>query len=155
MPSTSRGDGRRDIWSDDPTDALASAAAYLARSGWRHGQPWGVEVRLPDGFTGPLGRGTTRSASAWAARGGARHGRAGGAGPRAGVDHRADGAGGPAFMVFPNFAVIGRYNNAENYMIGIGHLSDRLAGGPPVRGTISAGRPGHDASPTAARCRSG
>ena len=31
------GDGRRDIWSDDPTDALASAAAYLARSGWQTG----------------------------------------------------------------------------------------------------------------------
>lgn len=31
------GDGRRDIWSDDPTDALASAAAYLARSGWQKG----------------------------------------------------------------------------------------------------------------------
>ena len=44
------GDGRRDIWSDDPTDALASAANYLARSGWTRGQPWGLEVRLPEGF---------------------------------------------------------------------------------------------------------
>ncbi|MBB96339.1 MAG: peptidoglycan-binding protein [Rhodobacteraceae bacterium] len=38
------GDGRRDIWSDDPTDALASAAAYLDRNGWRYGQPWVVEA---------------------------------------------------------------------------------------------------------------
>jgi membrane-bound lytic murein transglycosylase B len=38
------GDGKRDIWSDDPTDALASTAAYLARFGWVAGQPWGVEV---------------------------------------------------------------------------------------------------------------
>lgn len=37
------GDGRRDIWGDDPTDALASTAAYLARSGWRTGLPWGAE----------------------------------------------------------------------------------------------------------------
>jgi len=37
------GDGRRNIWSDDPTDALASAAAYLNRNGWRRGQPWIVE----------------------------------------------------------------------------------------------------------------
>jgi lytic murein transglycosylase len=130
------GDGRRDIWSADPTDSLASAAAYLSRSGWRHGQPWGVEVRLPEGFGGPLGRGTTRSPSAWAA-----------AGVRD-MDGRAVpdwgpasivapmGPSGPAFMVFPNFAVIGRYNNAENYMIGIGHLSDRLKGGPPVRGSF-------------------
>lgn len=38
------GDGRRDIWSADPADALASTAAYLARSGWSRGQRWGSEV---------------------------------------------------------------------------------------------------------------
>ncbi len=45
------GDGRRDIWSDDPTDALASAAAYLARNGWTSGLRWGGEVGngAPDG----------------------------------------------------------------------------------------------------------
>jgi lytic murein transglycosylase len=31
------GDGRRDIWSEDPSDALASTAAYLARNGWQRG----------------------------------------------------------------------------------------------------------------------
>jgi lytic murein transglycosylase len=132
-----RGDGRRDIWSDDPTDALASAAAYLSRSGWRRGQPWGVEVRLPPGFDpGLTGRGTTRSAASW-----------GGMGVtdmdgRAVPDHGPAsilipaGPTGPAFMVFPNFGVILRYNNAINYGIGVGHLSDRLRGGPPVRGTF-------------------
>ena len=38
------GDGRRDIWSDDPTDALASTAAYLAKSGWQRGLKWGGEL---------------------------------------------------------------------------------------------------------------
>ncbi|UWQ22821.1 lytic murein transglycosylase [Jannaschia sp. W003] len=38
------GDGRRDIWSDDPSDALASTAAYLERSGWRRGERWGGET---------------------------------------------------------------------------------------------------------------
>ena len=127
------GDGRRDIWSEDPTDALASTAAYLARSGWTRGQPWGVEVRLPAGFSGPLGRGTTRSPSAWAA-----------AGVRD-MDGRAvpdygpasilvPQPGGPAFMVFGNFGAILRYNNSVNYAIGVGHLSDRIVGRPPVRG---------------------
>ncbi|MAU22990.1 MAG: peptidoglycan-binding protein [Martelella sp.] len=41
------GDGRRDIWDADPTDALASTANYLARSGWRKGQPWGGEEGSP------------------------------------------------------------------------------------------------------------
>lgn len=38
------GDGRRDIWSEDPSDALASTAAYLARNGWKSGLTWGGEV---------------------------------------------------------------------------------------------------------------
>ena len=42
------GDGRRDIWKpSNPLDALASTANYLAQSGWQHGTPWGIEVRLP------------------------------------------------------------------------------------------------------------
>ncbi|MEM9813066.1 MAG: lytic murein transglycosylase [Pseudomonadota bacterium] len=38
------GDGRRDIWSDDPSDALASTAAYLQRNGWTRGLRWGGAV---------------------------------------------------------------------------------------------------------------
>lgn len=127
------GDGRRDIWSEDPTDALASTAAYLARSGWTRGQPWGVEVRLPAGFSGPLGRGTTRSPSAWAAAG--VRDMDGRAVPDYGpASILAPQPGGPAFMVFGNFGAILRYNNSVNYAIGVGHLSDRLVGRPPVRG---------------------
>ena len=129
-----RGDGRRDIWGDDPTDGLASTGAYLAGSGWTRGQPWGVEVQLPDGFSGPLGRGSTRSPGDWATAG--VRDLNGGQVP----DHGAAsiiapmGLGGPAFMTFRNFTVITRYNNAENYVIGVGHLADRLRGGGPIRG---------------------
>ena len=129
------GDGRRDIWSEDPTDALASTAAYLAKSGWRRGQPWGMEVRLPPGFaTGLTGRGKGRSVADWTAQGVTRAG--GGALPDAGAGSIIipAGASGPAFLLMQNFNVILRYNNAENYAIGIGHLSDRLRGGPPIRG---------------------
>lgn len=129
------GDGRRDIWSADPADALASTAAYLARSGWRRGQPWGLEVRLPPGFdSGLAGRGKGRSAAEWAALGVTTMD---GAAP---PDHGAgsillpQGAVGPAFLIFGNFNAIARYNNAVNYVIGVGHLSDRLVGGGPIRG---------------------
>jgi lytic murein transglycosylase len=138
-----RGDGRRDIWDDDPTDALASTANYFNRSGWTKGQPWGVEVRLPAGFnTGQTGRGTTRSPADWAAQG------VRDMNGRAVPDYGAAsilipaGAGGPAFMVFRNFTVITRYNNAESYVIGIGHLSDRLAGGPPIQASFGPDRNG-------------
>lgn len=43
-------DGRRDIWGDDPADALGSTANYLHALGWKAGAGWGVEVDLPDGF---------------------------------------------------------------------------------------------------------
>ena len=129
------GDGRRDIWSDDPADALASAAAYLNRSGWRRGQPWGLEVALPQGFNmGLAGRGSKRSTAQWAALGVRRAG--GGALPDHGPASllAPAGAGAPAFLVFRNFSVLLRYNNAEKYGIGIGHLSDRIAGGQPLHG---------------------
>ncbi|EPX82984.1 lytic murein transglycosylase [Salipiger mucosus] len=136
-----RGDGRRDIWSEDPTDGLASTANYLSRSGWRRGQPWGLEVGLPDDFpAGLAGRGTTRSSGQWAALGVTPVG--GGALPDAGPGSvlMPSGRGGPAFLVFRNFGVILRYNNSENYGIGVGHLSDRLLGGGPLRGTFPPDR---------------
>jgi membrane-bound lytic murein transglycosylase B len=124
-----RGDGRRDIWSDDPTDALASTAAYLKNFGWTKGQPWGVEVRLPRGFDySQSGVKTKKSPTQWAAMGvrdvnGARvpnHGRASILLPA--------GARGVAFMIFDNFHVIERYNTADAYVIGVGLLSDRISG---------------------------
>lgn len=128
------GDGRRDIWGDDPTDALASTAAYLKHFGWTPGQPWGVEVRLPPAFDYAMtGERTKQSPADWA---------------RLGVramdgsvvpDHGAAsilmpaGARGAAFMIFQNFHVIERYNPADAYVIGVGHLADRLAGAGPIR----------------------
>ena len=127
-----RGDGRRDIWSDDPADGLASAAHYLARHGWTRGQPWGVEVRLPQGFD-MRRAGERLSAGQWRALGLGTA--AGGAVP----DHGEAallfpaGARGPALLVFDNFRVIKRYNNADSYAIAVGHLADRLGGEGPFR----------------------
>ena len=130
------GDGRADIWADDPTDALASTAAYLQRSGWQAGQPWGMEVRLPPGFaTGAAGRANRRDAGAWSTQGVTRaDGRPLPSGSAAILIPA--GASGPAFAVYRNFDVILRYNNAENYALGVGHLSDRIAGGGPLRASF-------------------
>ncbi|MFP4305031.1 MAG: peptidoglycan-binding protein, partial [Rhodosalinus sp.] len=46
---------------------------------------------------------------------------------------RPEGPAGPAFLAFRNFEVLARYNNAVNYVIGVGHLADRLAGAGPLR----------------------
>ena len=128
------GDGKRDIWGEDPTDALASAAAYLARHGWQAGQPWGVEVQLPEGFNyANVDQNNRRPVDVWT-RAGVRdvsgkpvpnYGEAALLAPA--------GARGPVFMVFGNFRVIKRYNNATSYAIGVGHLADRIAGAPAFR----------------------
>ena len=36
---------------------------------------------------------------------------------------------GPAFVVFKNFAVIKRYNNANSYAMAVGHLAGLIKGG--------------------------
>ncbi|MEI2805706.1 MAG: lytic murein transglycosylase [Albidovulum sp.] len=128
------GDGRRDIWSDDPSDALASTAAYLARSGWQKGAPWGVEVTLPEGFDfGLTGERVKKTAAEWAVLGvrGAEGGTVGAHGPASIL--MPAGARGAAFMIFPNFHVIEKYNTADAYVIAVGHLADRIAGGGPIR----------------------
>jgi len=55
------GDGRRDIWSNDPSDALASAAAYLDRNGWSRGVSWGREDAGPGRSLTPQPGGPTFS----------------------------------------------------------------------------------------------
>ncbi|MEC7794947.1 MAG: lytic murein transglycosylase [Pseudomonadota bacterium] len=103
------GDGRRDIWSEDPSDALASTAAYLAKSGWTRGLKWGGEAGQPGT---PSGRTLTPQEGAL------------------------------SFTVTGNFDAIKRYNNSDLYAIGIGHLSDRLMGAGPIRGSFPPDRYG-------------
>ena len=127
------GDGRRDIWSDDPEDALASAAAFLRAKGWIAGQPWGLEAALPEGFDwAQASYDNWRPVSWWRARGVT----AADGGPL--PDHGLaavllpGGADGAAFVVFRNFTVLEEYNSADAYVIALGHLADRLRGGPAI-----------------------
>ena len=110
-----RGDGRRDIWSDDPTDALASAGHYLAQSGWSHGRPWGAEVRWPGN-----GASVTRLAD-------------GSPVPDHGTRRLVQPQeGGPIFILWRNAKVLSNYNAAQKYVIAVGHLSDRIRGAGPL-----------------------
>jgi len=128
------GDGRRDIWGDDPADALASTAAYLAHFGWTKGMPWGLEVTLPAGFDhAQTGERVKQPVAGWQAMGVRTV--TGGALPDHGPASVLLPAGhkGAAFLIFANFRVIERYNTADAYVIAVGHLADRIAGGPPIR----------------------
>ena len=121
------GDGRRDIVGSVP-DALASTAKFLQNAGWRRGEPWGFEVKLPKGFdTSGASRKTKQPIAAWQ--------RAGltlangqplpDALPSAGLMIPAPG--GPAFLVGRNFDALYRYNASENYALAIAHLADLIA----------------------------
>lgn len=118
------GDGRSDHWGDDPADALASAAHYLAQSGWQKGQPWGVEARVPPGT-----KEATRTIADWRARG---------VEPVAQVSGKLSArlvtSSGPGVLLLKNGRVLGAYNASSRYIVGVGVLSDRLAGGPGLRG---------------------
>jgi len=126
------GDGRRDLVNSIP-DALGSTANYLRNAGWRKGESWLIEVKVPAGYKGASGRKNRAALSSWAKRGltradGSRlSGKA-----QAGLVLPA-GARGPGFLVFRNFDAIYAYNQAESYALAISHLADRLAGYPALR----------------------
>jgi membrane-bound lytic murein transglycosylase B len=124
------GDGRKDIWNSVP-DALGSTANYLNAFGWRPGETWGYEVKLPTGFDFARARQLEKvPLSQWAQMGISRV--SGRAFPRGGDMARLympAGASGPAFLLLPNFDVIKRYNNSDSYALAVGHLADRIIGG--------------------------
>lgn len=128
------GDGKRNLWGEDPADALASTANYLRHWGWTTGQPWGIEVRLPEGFDyDQTTERVVKPVADW---------RALGVRTVFGADLPDHGPGsillpgghrGAAFLIWPNFQVIEKYNTADAYVVAIGSLSDRLKGGPPIQ----------------------
>jgi lytic murein transglycosylase len=126
------GDGRRDIWGSLP-DVIASTANFLAHSGWQPGEPWGVEVRLPDGFdVGRADAALRQPSPQWASEG-VRTVDGGALPPIAdGAILLPAGARGPAFLVGANFRAILKYNNSTNYALAVGLLAQRIAGGPGV-----------------------
>lgn len=121
------GDGRRDIW-DTKADVFGSIGNYLARSGWRRGEPWGQPVRVPGEFASG-GRDDKRALGDWM---------------RAGV-RRADGSmfarsdvsgavvvptgaeAGVGYMVYANFGAIRRYNPSDFYALAVGLLGNAAA----------------------------
>jgi lytic murein transglycosylase len=116
---------------DNPAAALGSTANYLRKSGWRAGETWGFEVKLPSDYSGPTGRRNKHPMSFWAARGVRRIDGDGLGNGTAGLLLPA-GERGPAFLVTRNFDAIYSYNAAESYALAAAILAQRLAGGPGI-----------------------
>lgn len=131
------GDGRRNIWTDE-YDALASTANLLQRAGWQHGAPVVQEVLIPATFD--LSKWEPEHnllVSVWEKHGFRQVGDA----PWTAEDMARSaklempaGRSGPAFLTYPNFDVIKRYNNSTAYALGVAYLAERIAGGNAFAG---------------------
>ena len=135
------GDGLRDIW-ESPADVFASIANYLKGYGWNGSQKWGREVKVTNEAAARIAAdvvprtGTCRATremngplplDEWQ-RLGVRT-LEGAALPKA--DFQASLVSGSTrhFLVYDNYDVLLSYNCAHAYALGVGLLSDRVAGG--------------------------
>jgi lytic murein transglycosylase len=128
------GDGRRDLIHSIP-DVLASSANHLAKAGWKRGEPWLQEVRIPAqmkweeadlaikhprsqwatwGVTQPNGNHLPNDAK-----------------PAALLLPM--GRLGPAFLAYDNFYAFLEWNQSLVYATTAAYYATRLAGAPAVR----------------------
>ncbi len=116
------GDGKRDIWTSVP-DIFASIANFMQLNHWRAAEPWGQQITLPPNFNAQTGRDHRQTLAAWMAQGVRRvDGTTFSRGDVQGAIIQPDGPAGDAFMVYPNFDVIRRYNPSDYYALGVGLL---------------------------------
>jgi membrane-bound lytic murein transglycosylase B len=127
--------GNTDLWGSE-SDALASAANYLTRSGWQVGQPVMSEVIVPDNFDYAGLETERKPVSEWVALG---------VKPANGLQYSPAakalearllapaGHRGPKLLTFRNFDAIKKYNNSTSYVMGIASLGQALVGETAIR----------------------
>lgn len=126
------GDGRVDLRRSVPDVIMTTANKILSR-GWKAGQPWIREVRVPDEMpweeTGRTNKLPLSQWSAWGVteRSGAPLGDGGGL--AAGLVLPM-GRKGPAFLTFDNYDIYLQWNQSAIYTLTAAHLAARFAGQP-------------------------
>ncbi|MCC6001841.1 MAG: lytic murein transglycosylase [Pararhodobacter sp.] len=131
------GDGRVDL-RGSLADAVMSGARLIQDHGWRRGEPWLHEVRIPQGLDlSRTGLRTELTVSEWQRLGvQPRHGSLPSGTMRASVilpqGHR-----GPAFMIFHNFRTLFEWNQSFTYVVTAAYFATRLQGAP----VFDAGNP--------------
>jgi membrane-bound lytic murein transglycosylase B len=131
------GDGRRNIWTSQP-DVFASIAYYMQRHGWKEGEPWGREIKVPaavaqealaiprrdEGCRAERLMTAAQPLTQWK-RFGLRS-VTGGPLPAATTAASLVQAGTRHFLVYPNYDSLLAYNCAHTYALSVGLLADRL-----------------------------
>ena len=128
------GDGKRDLIHSTP-DVLASTANYLHGLGWKTGEPWLQEVRVPANMPwDQADLAITLPRSKWTSYGVTlADGR-----PLPADNLPASlllpmGRLGPAFLAYQNFQVYLQWNNSLVYSTTAAYLATRIAGAPALR----------------------
>lgn len=112
-------------------DALMSGGKMLSHLGWRAGEPWLQEVRVPGNLDWSLtGPGQTQTVAQWQRMGvHARDGKlANGRLPASII--LPQGRKGPAFIAYPNFRVYFEWNQSFTYVLTAAYFANRLEGAP-------------------------
>jgi lytic murein transglycosylase len=127
------GDGRRDL-RNSAADALASTANFLAQEGWKPGQPWMEEVRVPDDMPWQeADLDIQHPRSQWA-----KWGVTNAEGSPLPADKSSAslllpmGRNGPAFLAYDNFKVFIAWNESLVYSTTAAYYATRLGGASPV-----------------------
>lgn len=128
-------DGTRNLFASDP-DIIGSTAAFIKHLGWRRGEPWLQEVRVPGKLPWEKADLDIKlPRSQWAAWGvTAADGSA-----LTSDDLPASlvlpmGYKGPAFLAYPNFNIYVEWNNSLTYCITAAYLATRIAGADSMQG---------------------
>lgn len=121
------GDGRRDIWGSTP-DALASAANYLSRLGWRDDIGWGRKVSVPPNLNDELlSLEVRKSLDDWSSLGLLNE--EGQPLPKRNITAsliRPESVSDERFLVYDNYRIIMKWNRSHFFALAVGHLADRI-----------------------------
>jgi len=127
------GDGRRNLIKSVP-DMIGSTGKYLVHLGWKRGEPWLDEVRLPANFPWKeADLSIQHPRSQWVSWGVVRAD--GKPLPKDGMPASVVlpvGRFGPAFLAYDNFQVYLRWNQSLNYSLTAAYYATRLDGAPAM-----------------------
>ena len=136
------GDGKRNLFKSAP-DVIASTSAFIVSLGWKKGEPWLEEVRVPASMAFEhAGVDVAQPRSFWAKQGVTlANGKALPADAIPASLVLLQGKGGPAFLAYANFKIFTEWNQSLNYATTAAYLATRLSGAPALHRGLSPGVP--------------
>ncbi|WP_395646701.1 lytic murein transglycosylase [Terricaulis sp.] len=119
-------DGLIDIWGNRG-DVLASIAHYLQVHGYVAGAPTLIEARVDRRLSADVAE-SVRTTTQWESAG--VHALEGPVNDASARLYRPAGAGGPAFLIYDNFAALKSYNGVQRYALAAAMLAHAIEGRP-------------------------